>query len=122
MKGIVITASDKLSVREFSEPLYKTIGAVVGGYIEVVHPRGLKAPYCMIVNEEGLLKRLPLNAAGSAWYGTMDHGHPIVGDIVIMKESEGEDGIDLAGLTDEEIVEIKRVVGRMFGGNIVEEV
>lgn len=40
----------------------------------------------MIVNEEGLLKDLPLNRAGSLLYGTQFHGSPIVGDIVIMAE------------------------------------
>ena len=104
MKGIVITASDKLSVQEFSEPLYKTIGAVVGGYIEVVHPRGLKAPYCMIVNEEGLLNHLPVNAVGSFLYETLAHGWPIVGTIVIMKDGFNDDGEpDIIGLSDDDI-------------------
>lgn len=86
MKGVVITTADEVSVRDFAAPLNKSLGAVVGGYIELVHPQGLQPPYCMIVNEEGLLKDLPLNRAGSLLYGTQFHGSPIVGDIVIMAE------------------------------------
>ena len=55
MKGLVITTENKMQVREFDEPAYETIGKTVGGWIEVVHPKLLPAPYCMIVNEEGLL-------------------------------------------------------------------
>ena len=58
-KGVVITTADEVSVRDFAAPLNKSLGAVVGGYIELVHPQGLQPPYCMIVNEEGLLKDLP---------------------------------------------------------------
>ena len=52
MKGVVITTADEVSVRDFAAPLNKSLGAVVGGYIELVHPQGLQPPYCMIVNEE----------------------------------------------------------------------
>ena len=76
MKGVVITTADEVSVRDFAAPLNKSLGAVVGGYIELVHPQGLQPPYCMIVNEEGLLKDLPLNRAGSLLYGTQFHGSP----------------------------------------------
>lgn len=60
MKGLVITAENKMQVREFGEPAYETIGKAVGGWIEVVHPKGLPGPFCMVVNEEGLLRGLPL--------------------------------------------------------------
>lgn len=61
MKGIVITTDNKVEVQTFGEPLYQTIGKAVGGYIEVVHPKGLPEPFIMIVNEEGLLQQLPPN-------------------------------------------------------------
>ena len=86
MKGLVITTENKMQVREFDEPAYETIGKTVGGWIEVVHPKLLPAPYCMIVNEEGLLLGLPLNLFGCILYDTVRHGNPIVGDIVILKE------------------------------------
>lgn len=39
MKGVVITTADEVSVRDFTAPLNKSLGAVVGGYIELVHPQ-----------------------------------------------------------------------------------
>lgn len=58
MKGLVITTENKMQVKEFGEPAYETIGKAVGGWIEVVHPKGLPDPFCMVVNEEGLLHGL----------------------------------------------------------------
>lgn len=103
MKGIVITTDNKVGVRQFGLPLYKTVGKIVGGYIEIVHPKGLPNPYIMIVNEEGLLRDLPLNKTGSVLYQTYIHGYPIVGDIVIMKIGDTLDGPDVVGLSDSDI-------------------
>ena len=103
MKGIVITTGNELCVQDFGEPLYQTIGKVVGGYIEVVHPKGLPEPYCMVVNEEGLLENLPANPMGCYLYQTHIHGCPIVGNLVIMKTGMTPDGMDIVGLSDLEI-------------------
>lgn len=101
MKGIVITTADDVSVQDFTPPLHESLGRAVGGYIEIVHPQGLNQPYCMIVNDEGLLKKLPLNRAGSLLYGTQFHGSPIVGDIVIMAEGWTPEGRDIVGIPEE---------------------
>ena len=77
MKGIVVTTDLEIRIEEFSDPLYKTVGSAVGGYIEHVKPARLRHPYCMIVNEEGLLLDLPLNYVGSYFYGTDQHGEPL---------------------------------------------
>lgn len=114
MKGIVITVKDKVEIRDFEAPLYKTVGAAVGGYIEIVHPVGLKRPFVMIVNEEGMLQGLELNAFGSVLYGTLTHGHPIVGDIVIMKTGFTEEGPDIIGLEDQETVELFNLFTNML--------
>ena len=111
MKGVCISTDNKVEVREFGEPLYKTVGKVVGGYIETVHPRGLKFPYVMIVNEEGLLLGLPLNPFGCKLYGTAQHGQPIVGNIVIMKVGYADGEPDIVGLADEEIEEVIKLIG-----------
>ena len=78
MKGVVVTTDMEIHVEDFGEPLYKTVGAAVGGHIEHVLPLGLKKPYCMIVNEEGLLENLPINSIGCLLYGTAFHQCPIV--------------------------------------------
>ena len=114
MKGIVISTENQLTVRDFGAPLYTTIGAAVEGWIEIVRPGGLESPYVMVVNEEGLIKELPINIAGSILYGTPSHGSPIVGNIVIMKEGWTEDGKDLLGLSDEEITMLTNKLVSLF--------
>lgn len=101
MKGIVITTADDVSVQDFTPPLHESLGRAVGGYIEIVHPQGLNRPYCMVVNEEGLIHELPLNRAGPLLYGTQFHGSPIVGDIVIIAEGWTPEGRDIVGIPEE---------------------
>lgn len=103
MKGIVVTTDNIMTVQEFSVPLYKTVGAAVGGYIKRVKPRGLPEPFCMIVNEEGLLLELEENTLGSVLYGTPTHGQPIVGNIVLMKDGYRNGEPDIVGLEEKEI-------------------
>jgi hypothetical protein len=91
---------------DFDEPMYKTVGAAVGGRIEHVLPRRLEEPYCMIVNEEGLLDRLPYNEVASYLYATEDHGFPIVGDVVIMQDGWRNGERDIIGLDDDDFVRL----------------
>ena len=110
MKGIVVTTDLEIRIEEFSDPLYKTVGSAVGGYIEHVKPARLRHPYCMIVNEEGRLLDLPLNYVGSYFYGPDQHGEPIVGNIVIMKDGYRGGEPDIVGLNDVEAEQIKDVI------------
>lgn len=110
MKGVVVTTNHEVRVEDFSDPLYKTVGSAVGGYIEHVHPMRLARPFCMIVNEEGRLLDLPLNHIGSFFYGTDQHGEPIVGNIVIMKDGYRGGEPDIVGLNDVEAEQIKDVI------------
>lgn len=110
MKGVVVTTNHEVRVEDFSDPLYKTVGSAVGGYIEHVHPMRLARPFCMIVNEEGRLLDLPLNYVGSYFYGTDQHGEPIVGNIVIMKDGYRGGEPDIVGLNDVEAEQIKDVI------------
>ena len=103
MKGIVITTSNISLVKDFGDPLYQTAGKAVDGYIEIVHPMALSKPYVMIVNDEGLLRGLPMNLTGSMLYGTPMHGSPIVGTIVIMKDGFRNGEPDIVGLDDDDI-------------------
>ena len=106
MNGIVITTKGEIYHRDFQDPLYRSAGEVVGGRIEFVRPRRLGRPYCMIVNEEFLLQGLPINSVGCYLYGTDTHGHPICGNIIIMKE-HGENIIDL---DQDEIKDIEDII------------
>lgn len=122
MKGLIITTSGIIRTKDFTAPAYKSVGEAVGGYIEIVRPKRLNPPYCMVVNEEGLLHNLPLNLYGSYLYGTDLHGNPIAGDIVILKEEWGNDGIDLAGLPDEECTIFADQIEAWSSGRIHREV
>lgn len=118
MKGLVISTENEMSAKEFYDPAYKSIGEAVGGYIEVVHPRRLNDPYCMVVNEEGLLIGLPINAYGSYLYCSEQHGSPIVGNVVILKEGFVEGERDFVGLTDAEIQAIADNIIKITHGNV----
>ena len=113
MKGIVIDTQNRMAVRDFREPLHRSLGDAVGGWFEVVHPKGLPEPYVMIVNEEGLLQQLPVNLTGSTLYGTAEHGNPIVGRIVIMKEGYRNGEPDIVGLDKADIVALKALLGKV---------
>ncbi len=63
------------------KPTLEQLQKAVGGLIEAVHIVGSKK--VMIVNEEGLLKNLPLNPIASQMVRK-----PIVGDVVICKRVE----------------------------------
>ena len=119
MKGIVITTKYEMRVQEFLEPVHKSIGEAVDGWIEIVHPVRLGRPYCMVVNEEGLLRNLPMNVLGSFLYRTDIYGSPIVGDIVLLKEGINSDGeYDLLGLTEQDIEYLCNMVSTVSGGQI----
>lgn len=110
MKAIVITTDDTISIRDFSVPLHESMGAAVGGMIEIVQPIGLLRPYCMIVNEEGLILGLPYNRMGSLLYGTHIHGSPITGDIVITKTGFTASGPDIVPFEEDELEHLYKLL------------
>ena len=108
MKGLVIYAGKNpahpyVTHVFYEDPLYLLLSEAVGGHIEIVHPVGLPRPYVMIVNEEGLIHGLDLNYLASVLYGILDHGRPIVGNAVIMKEVIVDGEPVIVGLEPEEI-------------------
>jgi hypothetical protein len=119
MKGIVVTTKNEMRVQEFSKPTYKSLEDAVGGYFEVVRPVRLKRPYCMIVNEEGMLRNLPINGFGSFLYGVDRHCIPVLGDIVLLKEGINSDGEqDILGLDEQEIKHMCDMVSAVSSGEI----
>ena len=86
MKTIKITPDNKISIIDVNFDDHKDIQKAIGGYIEPVRTKTLfnyfKAPVHMLVDEEGLIKNLPVNVVASHFYGFKDHGHVIAGDVI----------------------------------------
>jgi len=110
MLGLVVTISGTMYKKDFSEPLFRSVGEVLHGNVEIVRPMGLPNPYVMLVNEEGKLRRLSMNPVGTLWYGYPQVRDIIVGNLVVMKEAFTDDGPDIVGLTNRECLNI---IGRV---------
>lgn len=102
MYALVVTTENEIRRIEYDPPHYDVLREAVGGWYEHVHPLGLNRPYSMMVNEEGLLLKLPTNMFGSFLYGTMIHGQPIAGNIVIVKDGYHDGEPDVVGMDAEE--------------------
>lgn len=100
METIKITTDNKISIIDLDFKNYKAIQKEIGGHFETVRTKRLldyfKAPVIMLVDEEGIIKRLPFNAVASGFYGTDEHGQPIVGDAILCLAL----GEDITGLGD----------------------
>lgn len=108
MTTLKITTDNKISVIDLDFKNFKDIQQETGGYFECVKTQRLwdyfKAPVVMLVDEEGLIKRLPFNAVASAFYGYDEHGCRIVGDMLLGLVL-GEDIIGLGDSDSEQWME-----------------
>lgn len=102
MKGLVFDTENRIQFKDFGEPLLDSLQKEVGGYIEVVHPMHLPEGLCMVVDDEGLLKGSSVNGIASILYGTPEHGHPIVGNAVILREGFVDGERDFVSLTEDD--------------------
>ena len=93
MKYIEITTNDDVNIIE-GHDVWKDIKKRLDGYIQIVRPSKMRLPYVMLVDEEGLIKDLELNAIGSRFYLGV-----IVGNVYIVKIDED----DIVGLSDDEV-------------------
>lgn len=86
MKTLKITTDNKISIINLDFD-HKSLREEVGGYVELVRTQKLldyfKTKVVMIVDEEGLVKNLPVNPMGCYFYDTNKHGNPIVGDVIL---------------------------------------
>lgn len=90
MKTVKVTTDNKISIIDVDFDDFRSIQRAIGGHFETVHTQ-LMADYfkdpsvIILVDEEGLIKELPLNPVGSALYqGT------IAGDL-IFAQAQGKD-------------------------------
>ena len=79
--------------------------------IDIVHAAKLPDPYCLVVDDEALLKDKPvINLYASYLYGFLEHGQPICGEVIIMKDKHTPDGIDTIGLEPEDFAQIMDLI------------
>ena len=87
MKTVKITVDNKVSIIDIDLDDFRSIQEEIGGYAETVSTRRtynyFDAPVVMLVDEEGILKNLPINILGSWLYACEEYGDPIVGDIIL---------------------------------------
>ena len=90
MLGLVITTDYTMYKKEFGEPMHETVGKVLGGYVEHVLPIYMPHPFCLLVDEEGKLKKGPvsINCLASDLYGADRHGDAIVGNVMIVRAED----------------------------------
>ena len=90
MKTVKVTTDNKISIIDVDFDDFRSIQQAIGGYFETVHTQ-LMADYfkdpsvIILVDEEGLVKELPLNPVGSALYRGA-----IAGDLILARV-QGED-------------------------------
>lgn len=86
-KTLKITADNRISVVRIDFDDIHSMQKALGGHFETVPVRAMrnyfKQPVIMLVDEEGLLKDLPVNMLGCIFYETSRHGHPITGDVIL---------------------------------------
>ena len=108
MKTVKVTTDNIVSVIDIDFDNYREIQKAIGGHFETVHTLQMEKYFgdpsiIMLVDEEGLLKSLPMNSFGSLMYGLLDHGHPIVGDLILAKIA----GEDITAPDDVELIKDK---------------
>lgn len=111
IKGIFIVPSedgsyDKIETVELENTLEAKQG-YVNGLIDIVE---IEPGIDMIVNDEGLLLDLPYNESATKIfnYSIPNGGGYIVGNVLIVGNTETEEGIEHTSLTDEQIKHITK--------------
>ena len=107
MKTIKITTDNVVSIIDVNFNDLRSIQSAIGGYFETVKTQKMwdyfKCPMMFLADEEGHLKKLPLNQLGSYFYDTERHGWPIAGDIILAVPF----GEYIIGIDDVEVLKLK---------------
>ena len=108
MKTVKVTTDNIVSVIDIDFDNYREIQKAIGGHFETVHTSQMKKYFgdpsiIILVDEEGLLKSFPMNFFGSLMYGLLDHGRPIVGNLILAKIV----GEDITAPDDAELIKDK---------------
>ena len=131
-KAMVIRTSGLVEAVSFPETAnardkldwyYKVLGCDI---IDVARPYGLEkdakatglkhlvGKYCMIVDDEGLLKEdFEVNVIASLLYGYDDHGQPLAGDVLVCKNEMTDEGMDSVGMDDADLRMLFDAISRL---------
>ena len=90
MQTVKVSTDNVVSLVNIDFDDYQSIQKAIGGHFETVRTRTTAAYFgspdiVMLVDEEGLLKGLPVNVFGSLMYGALQHYSPIVGDLILAR-------------------------------------
>lgn len=104
MRVIKITTDNKISIIDIDLSNFREILSAIGGGCEIFESVSthwlnyyFMQPVRMLVDDEGLMVNLDMNAVASWFYGYEEHGNPIVGNAVIV------------GISGPELVELEQV-------------
>lgn len=110
MEIIKITTDCIIKKIRISCPINTLLKKEINSSFEIVYPRRLPSSYCMIIDEDGHMKNLPINPIGSYFYESNLNLMPIVGDIIILKIEEG----NLVGFSDLEALNLKKEIEKIM--------
>ena len=79
-----------------------------GGFFEIVRCPTLSHRFLMLVDDCGAIKDLHINPVASEMYGWRQHGSPIFGVALFMKEAIVDGEHDIVGLDSDDVVELIR--------------
>ncbi len=98
--GLMVEKVERKDDETVLQFCYRIIGCDT---VEIVNARNLESPYCIVVDEEGLIKSHPMyNIIASHMYGACEHGQALVGNAIIMKNEQRYVGIETVWLSSEE--------------------
>ena len=135
MKLIKISTDLELTVHEFPSGGYaeenRFLRELIGNHCDIYehvmpgrlyselhmknHPtKVLGQCVSVLIDEEGLLKENEPNLIGSYLYESDRHGHPVMGNILLVGEEWGGDGIDFCGIEDSVFENLKPQLEHMI--------
>lgn len=118
MNIIIVTPQNTMFKRTIPErDMLHSLKNAVGGSVETV-PSILKNPYVVLCDEDGYIHERPINATGCKLYGTDEHGHPVLGNIVIMCQGIVNGEPDLVGLDDSRCEAVLDYIWNLMGGAV----
>lgn len=123
MKIIRITTDNEIFTHEFPQGSITTVNkelySLIGPHCELMEhvmpnrlykvlgasnkpKKELGSCTSMLMDEEACYHNLEVNLVASWLYESDIHGHPIMGNILIIGECWGRDGLDFCGMSDEQ--------------------